>query len=200
MIRHPAFADCAGYLGYRYAFVSAGFSTERNGKPNEMKHFLKTAGIATAMVAALAGTLCAQPPNPPDPATMIANQVARLTTLLDLTTSQATQITTILTTAQSSVSSLQSALQTDHTSLDTAITANNTATIDALSATIGGLQGQMLDAQAKAGAQIYALLTSTQQTKLASLGGVGALAGGPGFGGPGGPGGPGGRARPGPRP
>jgi hypothetical protein len=48
-------------------------------------------------------------PTPPDPATIIANQVARLTTLLDLTTSQASQTTTttIFTNAQSAISTLQ---------------------------------------------------------------------------------------------
>ena len=52
-------------------------------------------------------------PTPPDPATMIANQAARLTTLLDLTTGQATSITGILTTAQLSIAPLQTTLHTD---------------------------------------------------------------------------------------
>jgi len=45
----------------------------------------------------------------PDPATIIANQVARLTTL-DLTTAQAAEATTILTNAQSSVSTVQTTI------------------------------------------------------------------------------------------
>jgi len=147
-----------------------------------MKYMMKTALLA----ALCTGIVCAQPPSPPDPATMIANQVARLTTLLDLTTAQASQITTILTNAESSISSLQTTLQTDHTSLQTAIAANNTATIDQLSTAIGALQGQVLDVHSKAAASIYALLTTTQQTKLSTIGGVGALGGGPGRGGPGG--------------
>ncbi len=151
-----------------------------------------------ALIAALFAGLAVVPsnaqPTPPDPATMIAHQVARLTALLDLTTTQATQVTTILTNAQSSIATIQTTLQADHTSLDTAITSNSTATIDQLSATIGGLQGQVLDIHSKASAQIYALLTSAQQTKLTSLGGIEALGGGPG-----GPGGPGPRGRgPGP--
>jgi hypothetical protein len=122
----------------------------------------------------------------PDPATMIANQVARLTTLLDLTTAQAAEATTILTAAQSSVSPLQTTMQTDQTSLQTAITSNNTATIDQLAAAIGTLQGQVLDVRSKAEASFYALLTAAQQTKVTTLGGLGLLGGGPG-GGPGGP-------------
>lgn len=148
-----------------------------------MKHILKTLVLA----ALLSGLAHAQPPSPPDPATMIANQVARLTALLDLTTSQASQITTILTNAQASISTAQTTLQTDHTSLDTAITSNSTATIDQLSSAIGALQGQILDIHSKASASIYALLTSAQQTKLSAIGGVAALGGGPGRGGPGGP-------------
>ena len=69
-------------------------------------------------------------------------------------------------------------MSTDRTSLKSAITANNTATIDQFTATIGGLEGQVLDTRSKAAASIYALLTPTQQTKLTSLGGLDVLAGG----------------------
>lgn len=55
---------------------------------------------------------------PPDPAIMIANQVARLTTLLDLTTAQASQITTILTNTQSAIGALQTTLSTDQTAFN----------------------------------------------------------------------------------
>lgn len=127
---------------------------------------------------------------------MIANQVARLTTLLDLTTSQAAQATTIFTDAQSAVSTIQTTLSTYQTSLTTAIEGDNTSTIDTLAGEIGTAQGQMVDARAKAAAELYAILTATQQTKLQTLG-LGILGGGGpgGFGGPGpggfgGPGGP----------
>jgi Spy/CpxP family protein refolding chaperone len=134
------------------------------------------------------------PPTPPDPATMIANQLAPLTTLLDLTTSQASQAGTIFTNAQSAISTLQTTLNTYQTSLTTAIEGNDTSTIDTLAAEIGTAQGQILDARAKAEALFYAILTATQQAKVQTLG-LGILGGGPGgFGGPGpgGPGGPGG--------
>jgi Spy/CpxP family protein refolding chaperone len=124
---------------------------------------------------------------PPDPATRIANQVTRLTTLLDLTTAQSTQITSILTAEQSAVSALQTTLNTDYTSLKTAISGNATGTIDQLSAAIGTLNGQSLAIRSKAEAAIYALLTAPQQAKLATVDGFGGLLGGPG--GPGGPGG-----------
>jgi len=125
---------------------------------------------------------------PPDPATRIANQVARLTTLLDLTSSQAAQMTTLLTNEQSSVSSLQTTVGTDQTALRAAIESNSPSTIDQLSTAIGTLNGQILSIRSKSQAAMYAILTSAQQTKLAAVGGIGALGGGPG-----GPGGPGGR-------
>ena len=89
---------------------------------------------------------------PPDPATQIANQVARLTTLLDLTTAQATQATSIFTAAQTASSTLQTTLSTDQTNLQTAVKSNNTAIIDQLAAAIGTIQGQLLDIRSKADA------------------------------------------------
>jgi Spy/CpxP family protein refolding chaperone len=162
-----------------------------------MTSTFKTAGLAFL----LAGVALAQPPfhardanggTPPDPATMIANQVTRLTTLLDLTTAQATQMTSILTAAQAATSSLMTTSSTNQTALQTAITSNATATIDQLSAAIGTADGQRLAIRSKAEAAVYAILTATQQAKVTTLGGLGVLGGG----GPG-PGGPGGR---GPRP
>ncbi|HWD98339.1 MAG TPA: Spy/CpxP family protein refolding chaperone [Bryobacteraceae bacterium] len=124
-------------------------------------------------------------PTPPDPATMIASQVARLTTLLDLTTSQASQAATIFTNAQSAISTLQTTLSTYQTSLTAAVEGDNTSTIDTLAAEIGTAEGQIVDARAKANAAFYAILTATQQAKVQTLG-LGILGGGPGgFGGPG---------------
>src|SRR5258708_2380993 len=136
-----------------------------------MKRILKAAVAAAFLTCLIFAQGQFRPRNatPPDPATMIANEVARLTTLLDLTTSQETQITTILTAAQTSIGTLQTTLSTDQTSLTAAITSNSTATIDSLSAGIGTIQGQILDVRSKAAASIYLLLTATQQTKLTTL-------------------------------
>jgi len=143
-----------------------------------------------ALATTLAATMMAQRfgpranGTPPDPATMLANQVTRLTTLLSLTTAQASQATTIFTNAATATSSLQTTLSTDRDSLQTAIKSNATSTIDQLSSTIGSLQGQILAVQSKADAAFYAILTSDQQAKLDQLGGFGRV----GFGlGPGGP-------------
>jgi Spy/CpxP family protein refolding chaperone len=119
--------------------------------------------------------------SPPDPATIVQNQVARLTTLLSLTPAQASQATTIFTNAATAISTLQTTLSTDRDSLQTAIKGNATANIDQLSATIGTLTGQITSVQSKADAAFYAILTTDQQAKLDQLGGFGF---GPGRGGP----------------
>ena len=152
-----------------------------------MKTLLRLITLATL----LAATMMAQrlgPRNgggtPPDPATMAQHQVERLTTLLNLTTAQASQATSIFTNAATSGAALQTTLGTDRTSLQTAIKSNAATTIDQLSTAIGTLQGQVLSIQSKADAAFYAILTSDQQTKLDSLGGFGRGGFGPGPGGP----------------
>src|SRR5438552_2717248 len=121
----------------------------------------------------LATSMTAQTPfgaltsaTPPDPATEVADRVARLTTLLTLTAAQVTQATTIFTDALAAVTPLETSLNTDYASLATAVKSNATATIDSLSASIGTLTGQILDVQNKADAAFYAILTAAQQTTL----------------------------------
>lgn len=103
---------------------------------------------------------------PPDTATLVANQLAHLTSLLSLTTEQQAEATTIFTNAANAISPLQSTMRTDYASLQTAVKSNATSTIDQLSSAIGGLYGQTVDIQNKADAAFYAILTSTQQTTL----------------------------------
>ena len=118
-------------------------------------------------------TLAAQRPfgvltsgSPPDTATMVQNQVSRLTSLLSLTTSQASQATTIFTNAANAITPLQTQISADYTSLAGAVKSNTTATIDQLASQIGSLQGQIIDIQNKADAAFYAILTSSQQATL----------------------------------
>lgn len=155
---------------------------------------MKTPLRMLAVGALVTATMMAQRPfgvltssTPPDPATVVANQVARLTQLLTLTTAQATQATTIFTNALTAVTPLQTTLNTDRTSLQAAIKTNSTATIDQLATSIGALTGQIIAIQNKADAAFYAILTTAQQTTLDSSGGFGGR-GGPGGFGPGGPG------------
>jgi Spy/CpxP family protein refolding chaperone len=142
-----------------------------------MKLFRKTLPFA-ALVAASA---FAQGPfgvmtqgAPPDPATIVANKVTRLTSLLTLTTAQAAQATSIFTAAQNSITPLETNLNGYWTSLQTAVKSNATATIDTLSASIGSVTGQITAIQNKADAAFYAILTADQQAILNTSG--------PGFG------------------
>jgi len=142
-----------------------------------------TTALATTMLAQRFGPRAGNG-TPPDPATMAQHQVERLTTLLNLTTAQASQATTIFTNAATANAALQTTLGTDRTALQSAIKSNAATTIDQLSTAIGSLQGQILSVQSKADAAFYAILTSDQQTKLDSLGGFGRGGFGPGPGGP----------------
>ena len=121
----------------------------------------------------LAATVLAQRPfgvmtsaTPPDPATIVANKVERLTKLLTLSATQASQATTIFTNALSLVTPIETSLRTDRQSLQTAVKANDVATIESLSANIGSLTGQILTIQNKADAAFYAILSTTQQNTL----------------------------------
>jgi hypothetical protein len=159
----------------------------------EQKH-MKTISKLMAAGALLTVTLAAQRPfgvmtssTPPDPATIVANQVTRLTKLLTLSASQVTQATTIFTNALTAITPLQTSLHTDWQSLQTAVKSDDTATIDLVSATIGGLTGQITAIQNKADAAFYAILSTTQQTTLSQSGGIGGPGFGPGGHGPGGP-------------
>ena len=108
--------------------------------------------------------------NPPDVATIVAHEVSFLTTLLTLTTGQATQATTIFTNALNSITPIETQITTAQTTLSAAIKTNTTATITAQATAIGTLEGQIVGIQASADAAFYALLTTAQQTTLNSLG------------------------------
>ena len=136
----------------------------------------------------LASALLAQRPfgvltseTAPDPATMVANQVARLTKLLNLSSAQQAQATTIFTNASTAITPLQTSLQTAQQALPAAVKSNSTLTIDQLSSSIGSVTGQIVDLQNRADAAFYAILTSDQQTTLSQT----SFPNGPGFPGPG---------------
>jgi hypothetical protein len=155
---------------------------------NNMFRMIAAGFLAAAMMMAQRGPRAAVG-GPPDPATMVQHQVDRLTTLLNLTTAQASQATNIFTNSITAAAALQTTQQTDRKSLQAAVKSNAASTIDQLATAIGSLSGQILSIQSKADAAFYATLTSDQQTKLDQLGGFGRGGFGPGGFGPG-PGGP----------
>jgi Spy/CpxP family protein refolding chaperone len=154
-------------------------------KKNILKAVLATALSASFLCAQTTSGSTSTPPAPPTPAEMAANQVARLTTLLDLTGAQQNTATTLFTTDYTAQATIATSLQTAQTALQTAVLANDTKGIGAAAAQIGTLTGQQVLADATADAAFYAILTTDQQTKYATLKQ-------PGVGGPGGQGGPGG--------
>lgn len=131
------------------------------------RHFMNILSVG----ALAAGTMLAQTGThtPPDPASMAARQVDRLTKLLTLTTAQQTQATALFTAAATSEAAIRTNQRTAQTSLTTAVQKNDVASIDNLSSQIGAFTGQELDISSKAEASFYALLTPDQQTKYAAL-------------------------------
>jgi Spy/CpxP family protein refolding chaperone len=98
------------------------------------KKFVYEAVVCAILAAvSLFAQQSGSPPSPPTPAQMMANRVARLTALLNLTTTQQTQATNIFTTEQNAVSGLLTSLQTAHATLQAAIQNNDTAAITTVS-------------------------------------------------------------------
>jgi Spy/CpxP family protein refolding chaperone len=115
---------------------------------------------------------------PPTPAQQAANQVARLTAVLMLSTSQQASATTIFTTEQTALAPVAASMQTARTALKTAVESNNTGGIAAQALAIGNLTTQEVQAQSTARADFYAILTPTQQAQYNKLGAFGGRGGG----------------------
>jgi Spy/CpxP family protein refolding chaperone len=99
---------------------------------------------------------------------MIQKRVAKMTALLTLTPAQQTQVTSILTNAAGSRADRGSMKQV-RAQMRTAIQANDTATIEQASNTIGNIAAQNAAARAKTAAAIYQILTPDQKAKAAQL-------------------------------
>ncbi len=142
-------------------------------------------------MALLPAAMLAQPPsnpNPPTVAQIVTERVARLTTLLTLTTAQQTSATNIFTTEETALAALRTAEQTAHTAMTTAIEKNDANGITLAATQLGKIATDEAHATGTAEAAFYALLTADQQTKYKTLIEAGA-GGGPGpRPGPGGPG------------
>ena len=99
---------------------------------------------------------------------MIQKRVAKMTALLTLTPAQQTQVTSILTNAAGSRADRGSMKQV-RAQMRTAIEANDSATIEQASNTIGNIAAQNAAARAKTAAAIYQILTPDQKAKAAQL-------------------------------
>jgi Spy/CpxP family protein refolding chaperone len=109
------------------------------------------------------------PHTPPTPAAFAQRQVQRYTTLLTLNANQVEQATTFFTTEATTQQNSRASERTAHQALEAAIKANDTATIQSTSTTLGQMSGEMMAAHALARAQFYAILTADQKTKYSQL-------------------------------
>jgi Spy/CpxP family protein refolding chaperone len=177
---------------FLHIFSAPIFEMRVNGGEALMQNRILSISSIALLTTVSAGLLTAQTttgttPTRPTPAQMTAREVARLTTLLTLTTEQQTQATAIFTTEQTAMSSLFPSLQAAHKALQAAVKTQDTTAIATLSAQIGTLTTRETQARSTAQAAFYAILSNDQQTKYEQLpqGGFG------GHGRPGAPGGPG---------
>lgn len=120
----------------------------------------------------------------PTAAQLAQGDVQRYAMVLGLSSTQQEQALTIFTTEETAEASIRTAERTAEASLLTAIEGADTATIATLSATLGGLHGQDVQARATASAELYAILTTEQQAKYVQIlehgGGMEGNPGGPG--------------------
>src|SRR5580698_3896564 len=114
--------------------------------------------LAAIAFMAFTTTLALAQNTPPTTAQIVANQVARLTKLLDLNSTQQASATTIFTTEQTALATIRTSMKTARTALQTAIKSNDTTIIGTQAAQIGSLNGQEVLAQATAAGAFYAIL------------------------------------------
>ena len=151
-----------------------------------MKKLTTTFLLLTGAFASLvAGQTTTAPPThtPPTPATIAQNQVNRLTKLLTLTSTQQTEALQYFLAAANANATVQTNLQTARQSLNTAVQTNNSAAITQAANSIGTYTAEATANNAMANAQLYLILTPTQQAVFTAFQGRGF--GGFGGGGPG---------------
>jgi hypothetical protein len=143
-----------------------------SGETITMKRSFLAVFAAGALVAIVvwAQSTSTTTPTPPTIAQQVAQRVAQLTTLLDLTSGQQTIATGIFTTELTSLAALNTSQQAAETALQTAITSDDATGITAAANTIGGLATQQAQVEGTGEAAFYEILTTTQQAKYTVLG------------------------------
>lgn len=102
-------------------------------------------------------------------ARMIQRRVAKMTAVLSLTPAQQSQVTSILTNSLAANSGTRGQMKSARAAMRTAIQANDSATIEQASNTIGNIAAQNAAARAKTAAAVYQILTPAQQAKAQQL-------------------------------
>ena len=150
---------------------------------NKLSRFLAASVAATSLVFAQGTTTPTQGTHtPPTPASMAQRQVARLTTLLTLTSTQQQTATTIFTTSITADMTARTSMRTAHQTLNTAIKNNDAGGIEQAATTLGNLTAQTTLADSQAQAAFLQILTPDQVTKYTQLGAGHGMGGGYGHG------------------
>lgn len=105
----------------------------------------------------------------PTPAQIAQNTVQQYAIVLALTSAQQEQALTFYTADATTEATLRTQVTTAQEALVAAVKADNATLIAEAASTLGSLEAQKLLAQATANAQLYAILTTEQQTKFAAL-------------------------------
>jgi hypothetical protein len=105
----------------------------------------------------------------PKSAAKTTKYVNSMTALLGLSDNQQTTATTILTAARESLVPVKTSLKAAKKTLGSSAKANDAASINQASASIGNLIAQKLSTAAGANAAIFQILTPDQQAKLAQF-------------------------------
>jgi Spy/CpxP family protein refolding chaperone len=131
---------------------------------------MKFSLVLVAVLGLLPMAQAQTPPHtPPTPAAMAQHEVQRYTTLLTLTPAQVEQATTFFTAEATARQNSRTSERAAHQALEAAIKANDAATIQSTSNTLGQMEGEAMAAHAMARAQFYAILTADQKTKFGEL-------------------------------
>ncbi len=129
----------------------------------------KTFLSLAAMAALIAVPAFAQKRGDGPPRFSPEKRVERLTTLLNLTASQQGEATAIFANAQAAMEPTFESMRASRKALAAAAKTNDVATISSEAAKIGTFTGSQLEAQTKAEAAFYAMLTDDQRTKYDQL-------------------------------
>lgn len=140
--------------------------------------------VFVAILAFLPALQAQTPHSPPTPAQIAQHEVNRYTTLLSLSSEQATSALTIFTDEATSETSLRSSERTAHQTLESAVVSGDTDAIQQAATTLGQLNGQLISLRATAVAKLYASLSADQKSKFSQLKQEHLLDGGPGGFGP----------------
>jgi Spy/CpxP family protein refolding chaperone len=130
-----------------------------------MKQYL----IAATIFGAMATMAIAQTPTPAPVAPAAVHARRQMMKDLALTPTQKQQARTIAQNTRQQAQPLTQQLQQDRQALRTAVQAGDSAQIQQLSATMGGLEGQVLAIRSAGRAQFFAMLTPDQKAKAAAF-------------------------------